>query len=196
VNSPRLLVGLRVTVCYLVAFVLAELILGALIWSSVRESLFDLADDSLAAQAFDVQRFLNVYKGVSLSQLQAEFAKHYAIAHSEDCVEVSDSSGNVIYRSRVLGEHPLPTMPDGDSDRPIFQSRKLGNDRFRLLSERVNIEGRMFTVRIGRSMQSQSEMLNDMRKYFLWFAPILFAAASLLGYWLSKKTLLTAEADR
>ena len=122
-------------------------------------------------------------------QLQSDLAANYKIERSRDFVEISDSAGKVIYRSGFFEEHPLAPITFGEPDRPIYQSRKLANQRFRLFNEQMDLEGRVFAVRLGRSMRDESATLDDFRRYLFWFAPILVLVVWVIGYGLSRRAL-------
>jgi hypothetical protein len=180
---------MRLTLSYLAIFLLAEMVLGAGLWALLREGLFDVADDSLAAEAADLRRFLEAHKDAPGAQLQADLAANYKIERSRDCVQISDSAGNVIYRSRFLDQHPLAPITLGDPDRPVYQSRRLADERFRFISEQMDVEGRVFTVRIGRSMRDESDTLEDFRRYLFWFTALLLLVVSTIGHRLNRRAL-------
>jgi heavy metal sensor kinase len=190
----KLSIGLRLTLWYLAIFLLAELIFGVGMWLILRQNLFDIADTALEGQAADLQRFLEARKNVPTPQLQADISEDYKIERSEDYLQISDTSGNSIYRSRFFEEHPLPPLSFDDLDRPLYQNRRLGHERFRLLSKQVDVSGRLYLVRIGHLMEEEIETLDAFRGYMLWFAPFLLLGASAGGYWLSRRALAPVDA--
>ena len=190
----RLSIGLRLTLWYLAIFLLAEVIFGVGMWLILRQNLFDIADTALEGQASDLQRFLEARKDLSAAQLQAEISEDRRIERSEDYLQITESSGNSIYRSRFFEEHPLPPRSLDELDRPLYENRKLGHERFRLLSEQIDISGRVYIVRIGHPMHEEIETLDDFRQYLLWFAPLLLLGASAGGYWLSRRALAPVDA--
>ena len=190
----KLSIGLRLTLWYLAIFLLAEVIFGVGMWLILRQNLFDIADTALEGQAADLQRFLEARKDLSAAQLQAEISEDRRIERSEDYLQITESSGNSIYRSRFFEEHPLPPRSLDELDRPLYENRKLGHERFRLLSEQIDISGRVYIVRIGHPMHEEIETLDDFRQYLLWFAPLLLLGASAGGYWLSRRALAPVDA--
>ena len=158
-------------------------------WLILRKNLNDIADAALEGQAADLERFLKARSGVPASQLQAEISEDYNIERSEDYLQISDASGQFIYRSRFLDEHPLPELSIIQLQEPRYEIRKLGNLPFRILSEKMELDGRIFIVQIGSNLDEEVETLDAFRKYLLMFAPILLLAASAVGYWLSRKAL-------
>jgi heavy metal sensor kinase len=190
----KLSIGLRLTLWYLLIFLLAEVIFGVGMWLILRQNLFDIADGVIEGQASDLERFLQARKDLPTAQLQAEISEDYKIESSEDYLQISDASGNSIYQSRFFEEHPLPPLAPDDLGRPLYQNRKLGHERFRLLSKQIKVSARVFIVRIGHPMHEETETLDDFRLYLLWFAPLLLLAASAGGYWLSRRALAPVDA--
>jgi heavy metal sensor kinase len=125
--------------------------------------------------------------------LQAEISEDYKIERSEDYLQITDPGDKSIYRSRFFDEHPLPPLP-AELDRPLYELRKLGHERFRFLSEQLEAGGRVYIVRIGHPMHEELETLDAFTSYLLWFAPLLLLAASAGGYWLSRRALAPVDA--
>jgi len=183
----QLSVGLRLTLWYLAIFLLAQVILGTGTWLVLRQNLFTIADSALDDQAADLQRLLEGQKDASAAQLQAEIASHFNLERSRDYVQIGDATINSIYRSRFFAEHPFPPYSLDDLDRPIYENRTLGQDRFRFLSKQMEVNGHVYIVRVGHSMREESATLNALRAYLLWFAPILLLAASVAAYGLGRR---------
>ncbi|MGA8866736.1 MAG: heavy metal sensor histidine kinase [Candidatus Sulfotelmatobacter sp.] len=190
----RLSIGLRLTLWYLAIFLLAEFVFGAGMWLILRKNLYDIADGSLEDQAADLQRFLEARKNEGPAQLREEISEDYQIERSEDYLQIRDSDGNWIYRSQFLEENSLPLISSDQLRKPRYQNRRLGKQPFRILSERMDVDGRAFVVQIGSTLDEEIETLDAFRKYLLMFAPILLLAASGVGYWLSRKALAPVDA--
>jgi heavy metal sensor kinase len=190
----KLSIGLRLTLWYLVIFLLAEVIFGAGMWFILRKNLFDIADAVLEGQAADLQRFLEARKDLPAAQLQAEISEDYMIERSQDYLQISDAGGNLVYRSRFFAEHPLPPLSLNESDKPLYENHRLGKQRFRLISEPMEVGERVYIVRIGHSLHEEMETLDAFRAYLLWFAPLLLLGASAGGYWLSRRALAPVDA--
>ncbi len=187
-------IRLRLSLWYFAIFLLAELIFGAGMWLILRENLFDIADIALEGQAADLERFMEARRDVPTPQLGAEISEDYKIERSEDYLQISDASGNFIYRSRFFEEHPLPSLSLHELDRPVYENRKLGHRPFRLIGEQMDVGGRVYIVRIGHPLHEEIETLDDFRRYLLWFAPLLLLGASGVGYWLSRRALAPVDA--
>lgn len=189
----RLSIGMRLTLWYLAIFLLAEFVFGAGMWLILRKNLYDIADATLEGQAADLQRFLEARKNLSPSQLQPELSEDYKIERSADYLQISEA-GVSIYRSRFLGQHPLPNFSLDQLREPRYQVRKLGTQPFRIMSQKMEIGGRVFIVQVAATLDEEMETLDSFRKYLLMFAPLLLLAASGVGYWLSRKALAPVDA--
>lgn len=190
----RLSIGSRLTLWYLAIFLLAELVFGAGMWFILRQNLYDIADQVLKDQASDLERFLQARQHVSTPELEAEISEDYKIESSEDYLQITDSEGDSIYRSRFLEDYPLPPLPVDPRGKPRYENRKLGQRRFRFISKRMLAGERVYTVQIGHPMHEEIETLDDFRRYLLLFAPILLLSASAGGYWLSRRALAPVDA--
>lgn len=178
---------MRLTLWCVAIFLAAELIFGTGMWLVLRVKLFDIADTALEGQAADLEQFLQSRKDLPALQLQAEIGERYKIDRSQDCLQITDANGSSIYRSAFLAEHPLPPVSLEHLDRPLYQNRKLGGERFRFINEQVEVSGRVLVVRIGRAMRKESQALDDFRRYLLWFTGLLLLVASV-GYRLSGRS--------
>jgi len=190
----RLSIGLRLTLWYLGIFLLAELVFGAGMWLILRENLYDITDDALQGQAGDLKRFLEARQSATLAQLQSEISEDYKIERSEDYLQIRAEDGSLIYRSNYFVQHPLPDFAFDASGKARYEDHKVGKHRFRFFSQRVDAGGRAFLVQIGSPLKEELETLDDFQKYLLMFVPLLLLAASIVGYWLSRKALAPVDA--
>ncbi len=185
----KLAIGLRLTLWFLGIFLLAEIIVGVGMWLTLRQHLFAIADTALDGQSADLQRFLFARENLPPAQLQAEIAEACKIERSRDYLQISEHNGNLIYRSRLFADHPLPQLSLDDLDRPLYENRKIGPERFRVLSQPMEVSGQVYLVRIGHPMQEEFDALVAFRGYLLWVAPLLLLAASGGAYWVSRRAL-------
>jgi len=190
----RLSIGMRLTLWYLAIFLLAEFIFGAGMWFILRKNLYDIADATLEGRAADIERFLEARKDLSAAQLQAAISEDYKIDRSEDYVEINTGGGDSIYRSEFFAQNPLPTVSLDRLSKPRYHYRRLGRLPFRILSQKMVVNGQLFIVQIGSTLDEEIETLDAFRKYLLMFAPVLLLAASIFGYWLSRKALAPVDA--
>jgi hypothetical protein len=112
----------------------------------------------------------------------------YKIERSEDCLEIG-LVGTSIYRSQFLQEHPLPAVSLENLDRPLYRNFRLGDRKFRAVSEQIEVEGRVYVVRIAKPMDDESEAFVSFRRYLLWTGFFLVLIAYAVGYPLSRRVM-------
>ena len=186
----RLSIGMRLTLWYLAIFALAQVIFGAGMWFILRESLFDLVDDGLEAQVDDLTKFLQSQpKDRPFGELQHEIGQTYAIEHAGDYLQIYADSNLLIYRSEFLKSHPAALLSPDQVDRQIERSRKIAGHHFRFLFQKLEVNGRVYTVEMGTPADDAVETLHLFRSYLLMFAPLLLLVAAGGGFWLSRRAL-------
>jgi two-component system, OmpR family, heavy metal sensor histidine kinase CusS len=186
----RLSIGVRLTLWYLAIFAFAQIIFGAGMWFILRESLYDLVDDGLEAQVDDLKNFLQSQpKDRPISKVQEEINEIYAIEHSGDYLEVYAENNQLIYRSAFLQSHPTVLLPPHQVNRQIERSRKIEGHPFRFIFQKLEVNGRVYTVEMGVPADDAVETLHLFRSYLLMFAPLLLLAAAGGGFWLSRRAL-------
>jgi heavy metal sensor kinase len=186
----RLSIGIRLTLWYLAIFALAQVIFGAGMWLILRESLFDLVDDGLEAQVDDLTKFLQSQpKDRLFGELQHEIGQTYAVEHAGDYLQIYADSNLLIYRSEFLKSHPAALLSPDQVDRQIERSRKIAGHHFRFLFQKLEVNGRVYTVEMGMPADDAVETLHLFRSYLLMFAPLLLLVAAGGGFWLSRRAL-------
>ena len=186
----KLSIGIRLTLWYLAIFALAQVIFGAGMWLILRESLFDMVDDGLEAQVDDLTKFLQSQpKDRPFGELQDEIGQTYAVEHAGDYLQIYADSNLLIYRSEFLKSHPAALLSPDQVDRQIEGSRKIAGHHFRFLFQKLEVNGRVYTVEMGTPADDAVETLHLFRSYLLMFAPLLLLVAAGGGFWLSRRAL-------
>jgi heavy metal sensor kinase len=186
----RLSIGIRLTLWYLAIFALAQVIFGAGMWLILRESLFDLVDDGLEAQVDDLTKFLQSQpKDRPFGELQHEIGQTYGVEHAGDYLQIYADSNLLIYRSEFLKSHSAALLSPDQVDRQIERSRKIAGHHFRFLFQKLEVNGRVYTVEMGMPADDAVETLHLFRSYLLMFAPLLLLVAAGGGFWLSRRAL-------
>jgi heavy metal sensor kinase len=190
----RLPIGVRLTLCYLLLFAAAQLIFGTGMWFFARRSLYRITDDALQAQIDDLTNFLEAQrKNANVAKLQEEVSEAYLLEHSGDYLQIyDDSDGDWIFRADVLRQHSLAPAP-GPLRQPFYRDEQLGR-ALRFVTQRIQANGRVFTVQMGVPIDQVNQTLALFRGYLLKFAPPLLTAAAAAGFWLSRKALSPVDA--
>ncbi len=190
----RLSIGMRLTLWYVGVFALAQLVFGVGMWFILRENLHDVVDGALAGEVEDVRRFLGSQKpDETIADLRAEVTEEYSQEATGDYLQVVDGDGNWIYRSAALNEHQFPALPPQPLPKTIHQDLRFGKKPFRFVTQRVDVNGRAYTVQAGISTDEEVETLERFQRYLLLFAPLLLLVAGAVGYWLSGRALAPVD---
>jgi heavy metal sensor kinase len=191
----RLSIGVRLMLWYLAIFAMGELVFGASMWFILRHNMYDIVDDGLGDQIEDLRNFLASQKPDStVAKLQEEADETYAIEHSGDYLQIHLGNADLIYRSPFLEQHPAVLMPPDQIKRPIFRSRRVERRPFRFAYEKLNVNGRTYTVQVGVPADDVIEILHLFRSSLLMFGPALLLVAAVVGYWMSRRALGPVDA--
>lgn len=190
----RLSIGVRLTLWYVAIFALGEFVFGLGVWLILRHSLYDLVDDSVEGQIEDLRNFLGSQKAVPLAKLREEMGAIYDHEHAGDFLEVYDENGEAIYRSRLLQAQQPMLLPPDAVDRLVIRTRRVNGEHVRLAFEKLNVDGRVYTIASGAPADDAVETLELFRSYLLIFAPLLLLVSAGVGYWMSRKALAPVDA--
>jgi heavy metal sensor kinase len=185
----RLSIGLRLTLWYLSIFALAQLVFGIGMWLILRENMRQLSTASLAGEVEDVRRFLDSPGREPVDALREALTEEYSAEADGDYLQIRDLDGHWLYRSPILTKQEFPPVTPAVPGKPSFQEVRLGDKRFRFVSEGIDVHGRSMVVQFGASIEQEITTLNHFRNNLLAFAPGLLFLAGLVGYGMSRKAL-------
>jgi heavy metal sensor kinase len=191
----KLSIGVRLTLWYLAFFAVAQAAFGVGMWLILRDNLYDLVDDSLEEQVEDLKNFLQAQaKDSSIPKLREQVNQTFAIDHSGTYFELyAEEDGGLIYRSAFLQAHPSVLVLPSQVNEQMLRSRKIEGEDFRFIQQKVEVNGRVYTVQMGVPAEDAIETLHSFRSYLLMFAPLLLVAAAGGGYWLSRRALAPVD---
>jgi len=191
----KLSIGVRLVLWYVAIFAMGELVFGASMWIILRHNLYDLVDDGLESQVEDLKSFLDAQKkDASVAKLQEEVEESYGIEHSGDYLQLYLETGDLIYRSRFLQEHPSTLVPAVQIGQPLFRSRQVEHRHFRFVYEKLSSNGHVYTVEMGLPADDAVGALKLFRASLVMFAPLLLLVAAGVGYWMSGRALAPVDA--
>ncbi len=192
----KLSIGSRLTLWYLAIFAAAQLLFGIAMWVALRQQLYTVADDALKAQIEDLTNFLKSQKkkNMNVPKLREEASEAYDLEHSGDFLQIYDEDGNWIFRAPALVKNQFELAAPATIKHRSFRNVQLGNQPFRFLTQRIEVNGRFYTVQTGVPTGQILATLSLFRRYLLMFAPLLLLAAASGGYWLSRKALSPVDA--
>jgi heavy metal sensor kinase len=185
-------IGFRLAFWYFAIFAFTQLAFGFGLWFFFQQKLYGELDKQLSAQVEDLQHFLEAQKPhASISKLQEEVAEAYDIEHAGDFLQIYDSQGAWIYRSKFLLDH-WPANSRTASGQ-TFDDRNIAGQSLRFVSQTLSVHGHVFFVDFGMPSNDQKTMMAFLLRCLLFFAPFMLVAASIIGYWLSSRALAPVD---
>jgi hypothetical protein len=185
-NRPSLAV--RVTLRYMVIFAVAEFALAATMWFTVRGNVYDLVDNRFESQVDGLKRFLESRaSGAALDKLKQDVEQRYKNQPEGDYLELSDQTGQLIYRSEYLQLHPDALIPADQVKRPQLKTRQIDSRPFRFLFQKFTVNGAAYTVELGQPAEDEVEMLHRLRGDLLRFGILFWLLATGAGYWITRR---------
>ena len=191
----KLSIGVRLTLWYVAIFAVGELVFGASMFLILRHNLYDLVDDGLESQIEDLRNFLGAQqKDASTAKLREEMSAIYEHEHAGDFLAINDQNGEPIYRSRFLQAQESMLLQPDQVNRPLLRTRRMNGEHFRFAFEKLNVDGRVYTLEMGAPADDAFETLQLFRSYLLIFALLLLLVSAGVGYWMSRKALAPVDA--
>jgi heavy metal sensor kinase len=191
----RLSIGVRLTLWYLAAFAVAQLIFGVGMWLILRQNMHDLADAGLESEVEDVRRFLAGQPAdLSLDALRNAVTAEYSAEADGDYLQIIDDNGHWIYRSAALMQRGFPAVSPSLLRKAIYDEEQFGNTPLRFVTQRIDARGQAFTVQAGAAVPEQAEILKRFKRYLLLFAPLILLVAGVGGYGISRRALFPVDA--
>jgi heavy metal sensor kinase len=100
---------------------------------------------------------------------------------------VADANHNWIFRSPLFLQAAGP-LPDA-SDTPAFFTTNLNYVQYRIASQKIQADGHAYEIRAAVPTEPFDRALDNFRDIEKETVPLLVVLASLLGYWLSGRSL-------
>ncbi len=193
----KLSIGSRLTLWYLAIFAAAQLLFGVAMWVALRQELYSVADNALKAQIEDLTNFLKSQKKKNMNGNQASGRSLRGIRSGAlwrlSCkftmrMETGSSALPALVKNQFALQAPAAIK------RRSFRNVWIANQPFRFITQRIEVNGRFYTVQTGVPADQIIATLSLFRRYLLMFAPLLLLAAASGGYWLSRKALSPVDA--
>ena len=193
-NLRSLPIKVRLTAWYFFIMAIGMSALGALAISGMRHSIRTTVDEQLMDRMAKVRKSI-MANAQSPDKLSNELRENLAPESVEELVQVGENE-NWIFRSNWLSTRTL-LSPDriGQIEKKrhhVFNVRVDG-EPFRGISETVVANGQSYSVQVAQNMDDFEEALSRFRRLLLTIIPALLFAASIAGYWISKRALAPVD---
>ena len=181
----------RLTIWYLTILALGLGVFAVGNWFAMRNSAFHAIDDSLEDRIRGVLKFMQLQiASLSPLEIRDEFREHSVLGPGGDLFQVCDEQGRWLYRSAVLENSQIPIrLPGAASDQPIYENRLVQDTPVRFATQRVRVNGQLYTVQVAASLKEFNEALERFRLTLWLTGPLLLIAAGLGGYLISRRAL-------
>ncbi len=191
--TTRLPIGLRLTLYFLVLFTTTQLIFGLGMWITLKDHLYDIADDTLEDRIDDVSHFLSAQpQEVSVADLKREVANAYVLEHAGEYLQIQAEHGEWIYRSTFFQKNNVGVF--GELQKPLYEDRKISGRSLRFLAEILEVRGRRYIVQAAIPEGDILGTLHSFRRNLVLSAFAILVLAAVVGSWLSRQALAPVDA--
>jgi heavy metal sensor kinase len=184
----KITIRARLTALY---FVVLAASFSAFVWVSdvgFRRSVEVTVNDSSSVNLQSLQRLLATSVPKGPEKVQRELAELAAWWPSGVLFEVADENQEWIFRSTQFLQAGLPLPPVRDGDVAYFTTN-LNHIQYRIAMQRVEAGGQKFEIHAAVPTEPFDRALDNFRAIEKETVPLLIVFASLLGYWLSGRSL-------
>ena len=189
-------IGFRLTVWYFAVLGVGLSLFGVGAWLAMRASLHHAVDHTLKDRVQGVKHFMDEQiAALSILEIRDEFREHSVLGPGGDLFQVSDAEGNWLYRSVPLEDNRLSARsPNQLGSAQLYENIVMQGTPIRILSERVEVNGKPYTVQVAASMQEMGQALSRFRWLLLFSVPLLLCLATVGGYLMSRRALAPVDA--
>jgi signal transduction histidine kinase len=196
-------IRVRLSVSYFLIFLVAGVLLCCASYWMARRSLNIVLDHDLEEHIDDVRDFLVAHQlAADSARASVAFAEEYPLKDEGKWLQIKDSSGQWLYRSRrmVKLQRDLPPA----SRLPVSGAAlefQYADHRVRSLRRAITVDGHTFVVEEGATLDKTDQTLSVFRNGLFLVSPVIFLMAGLAGHWLSRRALnpvaaIASEAQR
>jgi two-component system heavy metal sensor histidine kinase CusS len=174
----------RLTIWYSLALAAGLVLFGSAIWFSMRLALIRDIHAGLAAQARDLDAFINFELAKPNVDLPEEIGEYCHGLAGGTYVRVRDAAGSTIFVSNRDIPWAIPREPGIQ-----FHRFRWRNSQYLLATANVPVNGQQWEISITGSLDAIERLLNLLRLLLVALIPGVLFAATLGGLWLSRRAL-------
>jgi two-component system, OmpR family, heavy metal sensor histidine kinase CusS len=187
-------IRVRLTAWYFAVLAMGLGLFGAGMYFTARQSVHAAVDDELYVRLQGVQRLMQrELPGGDLDDLQREFREHSGLKPGGDLIQVADAQGNWMFQSGSIRPYKIALAKPPDSPQGDIQIIDVDGSPLRLLTARVEIEGRPYTVQLATALGGFYAVLHRLAWLTLWSIPAVLLLATAGGYWISRRALAPVD---
>jgi heavy metal sensor kinase len=175
---------LRITAWYFAVLATGFSLFGVIAFYAMRGSIHETVDENLQDQIQGVRELIERTPGKA--ELGRDLEHDEEIRAGSDLLQVSDSAGHWIYRSRTMA-HYGPAAPQ--EARASITTQQPNGVPLRVLTLPVQAGGKTYIAQLAYPLDDFYEALDRFRRVLFLSSPLLLLLASAGGYWLSRRAL-------
>jgi heavy metal sensor kinase len=179
---------LRITAWYFAVLATGFSLFGVIAFYAMRGSILETVDENLRDQVQGIRELIERQSGKA--ELEHELRQIEEIRAGSDLLQVSDSAGNWIYRSRTMAQYGPAAI--GEATASLASQQPKGVP-LRVLTLPVKAAGTTYIVQLAYPLDDFNEALERFRRLLLLSSPLLLLLASAGGYWLSRRALAPVD---
>jgi heavy metal sensor kinase len=191
-------IKLRLAAWYFVIMAVAMTALGWLALAGMKHSIRSTVDEQLAARIEMIKRRMAALPPTELpARMAAELREELGPDSEEEIVQISDEAGNRIFQSSWLMNRTLisaAAAAEVEKKRKPFFDAEVGGEPYRGMSATLAAGTHTYSIQVAQDMDDFAEATARFRHLLLLVIPALLLAASLGGYWISRKALAPVDA--
>jgi heavy metal sensor kinase len=188
-------IKVRLTAWYFVVMAVGMCALGGWALAGMRHSINSTVNEQLVDRMAALRKLI-IASDPSPPALSDVLRKNLAPGGEEELIQVADENGNLIFRTNWLKTRNLISRDRANQvqkKRHPFYDVNIEGEPFHGTSGTVVAGGHSYSVQIAQNMDDFEEALSRFRGLLLAVIPALLLAASLAGYWISRRALAPVD---
>jgi heavy metal sensor kinase len=183
-------IGARLTAWYSLILAFSLCLFSAIAYFAMGHSIRATIDSGLGQRIQAVRDIIKEDGPSGLAALQDEFRELADSEGSGARLRVAYDAGGMIYASPDL---QIAREPRRAQSTPRPFTARIGDARFRLQQDQIEVGGTRYDVEVATSMQDFDRALERFRTVLYSTAPVFLILAALGGYWLSRRALAPVD---
>jgi heavy metal sensor kinase len=174
------------TAWYFAVLAVTFALFGAVAFFAMQKSIRRTVDENLRDRATDVRELMERVARKDKERLADELREHAELHGEGDLLQVADSEGHWIYRSRLMRHMEVPAKK---AAAPVTYNLRANGLPLRILATQADLGGMTYSIQIAAAMDDYAEALDYFKWVLLLLSPLLLVLASIGGYWMSRRAL-------
>jgi heavy metal sensor kinase len=190
-------IKVRLTAWYFFVMAVAMSALGALALAGMEHSIRSTIDEQLVDRIEVVKKLtLEFPPTQSQAGLAAAIRENLGRDSKEELIQISGEDGHEIFQSTWLQSRTLllsARAAQVQKKRHPFFDAEIDGEPYRGMSEAVAVGSHTYSIQVAQSVDDFNEATSRFRHLLLAIIPASLLAASLAGYWISRRALAPVD---